>query len=143
MASDIILASVLDKLSVADDDPYFVDQIKDYIDGALATLEQLGIGPEGGFSIDETTPWSAIIGSNPRYNPVKTYVMLRARLLFDPPTLSFHITLMQEQIKELEWRLNAIREDTMWTPPPEPIDPELLPVVISGGDANDLPDWGD
>jgi hypothetical protein len=49
------------------------------------------------------------------YSAVRSYVYLRVKLLFDPPSTSFGITAIEEQIKELEWRLNVVREGELWT----------------------------
>lgn len=82
-----------------------------HVNSALATLNQLGIGPEEGFEIEDATAvWSDFLGTDKRYNPVKTYVYLRVRLLFDPPSTSFAIEAIKNQLQELEWRLNVHRE---------------------------------
>lgn len=89
-----------------------------HINSVFSTLEQLGIGPDGGFMIegDEET-WDQFLGEDKRLNAVKSYTYLRVRLLFDPPTNSFLVTSLDEQRKELEWRLNATREVDEWTLP--------------------------
>ena len=82
-----------------------------HINSALSTLNQLGIGPIDGFMIvDDVTTWDAFLEYDSRLNSVKTYVYLKVRLVFDPPTTSFHITAINEQLRELEWRLNVHRE---------------------------------
>lgn len=82
-----------------------------HINSVFSTLDQLGIGPEGGFAIsDHTTEWTAFIGNDPRLNSVKTYMFLKVRLLFDPPSTSYLISASKEQMQELEWRLNVFRE---------------------------------
>jgi len=64
---------------------------------------------------------------------VKTYVYLRVRFIFDPPTTSYLLEAMKEQIKEFEWRLNVKREDTYWVPPvpPATVEPEVIVVPSS------------
>lgn len=82
-----------------------------HINTAFSTLNELGIGPELGFMIeDDEALWSDFLGDDPRFNAVKTYVFLRVRVLFDPPTTGYLVTAMKEQIQELEWRLNRQRE---------------------------------
>jgi hypothetical protein len=89
-----------------------------HINAVLGTLNQLGIGPAVGFAIvDSTATWDDFLAGDLRFNPVKTYVYLRVRLLFDPPTTSYLMSAMQEQIKELEWRLSVVREGDDWVPP--------------------------
>ncbi len=55
--------------------------------------------------LDASTEWSALIGIDPKFNAVKSYIHLRVKLLFDPPDIGFVLTAMKEQIQELEWRL--------------------------------------
>lgn len=83
-----------------------------HINSVFSTLNQLGIGPDNGFMIeDEAATWHDFLhDADPRYNSVKTYMFLRVRMLFDPPATSFHIQALNEQVKELEWRLNVLRE---------------------------------
>jgi hypothetical protein len=42
-------------------------------------------------------------------------------MLFDPPQTSYLINAQNDQIKELEWRLNVHREETGWIDP----DPDV------------------
>lgn len=116
--SDSILNSTKKLLGLAEDYDVFDIDVTMHINSALSTLNQLGIGPAQGFSIeDESTTWAAFLGGDARLNDVKSYVYLRVRLLFDPPGTSFAIASFQEQVNELAWRINAQREDEQWTPP--------------------------
>lgn len=101
----------------ADYDAFDLDIIT-HINSVFTTLHQLGIGPENGFMIqDEATTWDAFLGESPLLNSVKTYVYLRVRLLFDPPSTSFLIASQEKQIQELEWRLNVHMEGESWKDP--------------------------
>lgn len=85
------------------------------INTALSTLSQLGVGPEEGFYIrDKTQTWEEILGGDPKLNMVKTYVYLKVRQIFDPPTTSNLASAMDDQIRELEWRINVEREKEIW-----------------------------
>lgn len=90
-----------------------------HINTVFADLHQMGIGPQEGFAIeDKQAEWSEFIDQNVLLNAVKTYVYLRVRLLFDPPSTSFAISAMKEQIREHEWRLNVYREGEVWRTSP-------------------------
>lgn len=79
-----------------------------FINTALATLTQIGIGPASGFRITgETETWSDLLGSYEDLESVKSYIYLKVRLLFDPPSNSAVMNAYQEACKELEWRLNV------------------------------------
>lgn len=86
-----------------------------HINSVFAILHQLGIGPAEGFFIeDDFAIWSDFfVVDEPRYNQVKTYIYLKVRLLFDPPSTSFAIEAMNRQIQELEWRITAMRDEIM------------------------------
>jgi hypothetical protein len=105
----------------------FDPDVTTHINSAFSTLTQLGVGPAEGFMIeDETAVWDdfLVMADDLQYNSIKTYVYLRVRMLFDPPSTSFVIAALNEQIKELEWRLNVHREETGWVDPdPDPIPP--------------------
>jgi len=122
--SDSILLSTKKVLSIPEDYDVFDDQVVLFINSAFATLNQLGVGPEDGFSIqDATETWTDFIGVNPKYDMVKTYVYLKTRALFDPPQMGYLVTAMDSQINQLEWRLNVLREETEWRNP----NPTLVP----------------
>lgn len=128
--ADSILTSTKKILGFEEDDSGYDLDILTHINTAFDTLEQLGIGPDGGFSIENSDPtWDEYLQGDPRLNSVRTYVFLRVRFLFDPPTTSFHLQAMQDQIKQFEWRLNVRREDTEWVPPVVPestVEPEVV-----------------
>lgn len=123
-----ILVGTKKILGLAEDYTAFDHDVITHINTAFSTLTQLGVGPAEGFMIDDdTAEWIDFISdSDLQYNSVKTYVYLRVRMLFDPPATSFVITAMNEQIKELEWRLNVHREETGWVDP-DPPGPNLPP----------------
>lgn len=86
--------------------------IMTHINAAFSILNQLGVGPEGGFSIsDNQTLWGDYEIPPNQLHLVKTYVYLKVRILFDPPSTSFLLETYGNQIKEYEWRLNALRDE--------------------------------
>lgn len=109
---DSILKSVKKVLNVSPDDTAFDEDIIMHINSTFGILNQLGLGPEEGFQIeDDTAVWDDFLAGDKRLSAVKTDVFLRVRILFDPPQLSFVLQAMQTQIAELEWRLNVVREN--------------------------------
>lgn len=78
------------------------------INSAFSILHQLGVGPENGFKITgENEVWSDFLGDSNVLEDVKIYVYLKTKLIFDPPANSFLVNAIQDEIKELEWRLNV------------------------------------
>lgn len=129
--SESILTSVKKNLGIAEDYTAFDPDILLLINGVFSTLNQLGIGPEDGFSIsDKVATWDAFIGTNKKLNSVKNYMVYKVRLAFDPPQTSYLIAALEKQAEELEWRLNTVREMTDWTDPSGDIPPDT---VLDGG----------
>jgi hypothetical protein len=118
-----ILKSTKNVLGLAADYTVFDLAVITHINSAFSTLTQLGVGPIEGFMIeDDKAVWDdfIILTDDPSYNSVKSYIYLKTRLLFDPPTTSFHLEAMDRQIQEMEWRLNANREEVEWVDPNPP-----------------------
>lgn len=90
-------------------DTYFDTDLIIHINTVFSKLQQMGVGPEGGFSIeDESSEWDEFTEDEPILNMVKSYMVLQIKLLFDITTASSSlIEVMKEQSAELEWRLNA------------------------------------
>lgn len=130
--TDSILDSVKHTLNLSEDYTPFDQDIIMHINSVFSTINQLGVGPEDGFMIsDKNAVWSDFLEGDRRFNNIKTYVYLRVRMLFDPPTIAYLVDAMKEQIKELEWRINVQRESVAW------VDPEGLIAqgsVLDGGD---------
>jgi len=128
-----ILKSTKKLLGVGDDDASFDLDIITHINSAFSTLHDLGIGPQPGFVIDDDTAvWLDFlddIEDTVVQSKVKTYVYLKTRQLFDPPATQHLLDAMAKQIQELEWRINANREEvTLGLPLAEEL------IVIDGGD---------
>lgn len=145
-----ILKSVKKIVNIDESYTVFDPDILMHINSALNTMTDLGIGPEAGFMIEDAdAAWATLLEGNKNLNSVKTYIALKVRMAFDPPTTSFGIAAMENQIKELEWRLSVRRENLDWRepvrPPEFPDDPDEPnwgddpPLVISGGDAENRP----
>jgi len=109
---DSILNSIKKLIGLAEDQDHFDPDIIIHTNSIFSRLTQLGVGPAGGFFIeDDLSSWNDFIADDdPQLQMVKTYVYLRVKLIFDPPNNSSVIKAMQEDIKELEWCLNVAAE---------------------------------
>lgn len=105
-----ILTSIKKMLNIAEEDEYFDTDIIMHINSVFAILNQLGVGTSEVFSIkDKTSTWDEFL-PNRNYEPVKTYMYARVRLIFDPPLSQSLITCLKEIVNEFEWRLNVSAE---------------------------------
>lgn len=106
-----ILISIKQLLGLTKEYTVFDPAIIIHINTVFMTLNQLGVGPAEGFRIeDDMEVWHSYIQEEDNLESVKTYIYLKVKLLFDPPLNSSIITAMQQQINELEWRLNVEAE---------------------------------
>lgn len=132
--SESILTSTKKVLGLAEAYTPFDADVIMHINTVLATLSQIGIGPEGGFSITDATPtWEDLLGSDPQWNLVPTYVYLKVRQYFDPPGTGFLTNAMKEQIAELEERLSLAREAQSWVNPNTDLSAKEDDIIILDG----------
>lgn len=100
-----ILTSIKKLLGIEHDYEHFDKDIIMHINAALMTLNQLGVGPKEGFLITgDTETWDRFLGGFNNLEAVKTYVYLKVRMVFDPPSSSVMESL-KRQADEYEWRL--------------------------------------
>lgn len=106
-----ILTSTKKILGIDKDYTVFDLDIITHINSVFSSLNQLGVGPPEGFSIEDSgTEWSDYGVPDNQLHMVKVYVYLKVKILFDPPGTSFLVDASQKQISECEWRLNLFRE---------------------------------
>ena len=109
---DSILTSVKKIIGISEEDESFDTDLIMHINSVLMILNQLGVGPEDGFSItDKSAVWTDVIGDNKLIEATKTFVGLKVRLIFDPPTSSAMLDSINKTISELEWRINVMVEN--------------------------------
>lgn len=108
---DSILTTIKKLLGITEGYENFDTDIIIHINTVFATLTQLGVGPNKGYSIkDETATWDDYLKGDERLESVKTYMYLKVKLLFDPPASSTVSEAYNRTIQELEWRLNISAE---------------------------------
>lgn len=104
---DSILTSIKKMLGISKEDTDFDTDIIIHINSAFMVLRQIGVGPEEGFSItSESETWHNYLGDSiADLGIVKTYVYLKVKSIFDPPTSSFVLESYKRMMDEFEWRL--------------------------------------
>lgn len=110
--SNSILTSIKKLLGITEEQTDFDMDIIIHINTTLTILNDLGVGPEEGFVIeDSSATWDEYITDRRKFDKIKTYVYLKVRMYFDPPQNSSHAEAIKQQISELEWRLNTTVEN--------------------------------
>lgn len=122
-----ILDSTKKLLNIPLESDYFDHDVLTYINSAFSTLKQLGAKIPSDFYVSDSTSTWDDIGGNPDVIPhIRSYVYLKVRMIFDPPTGGVK-EAYDNQIKELEWRINS--EDDIHTKGENPISG---PKVVAG-----------
>ena len=108
-----ILTSIKKLLGIAEEYKHFDPDIIMHINSVFMILNQIGVGPSEGFTIeDETSVWTDFMSDMSKIEATKTYVYLKVKLIFDPPLGSAVTESIKRTIDELEWRLNVAAESS-------------------------------
>ena len=104
-----ILTSIKKLLGIAEEYEHFDNDIIMHINSVFMILTQLGVGPSKGFVIaDSSASWDDFLPEGgEKLQAVKTYMYMKVKLMFDPPTSSAVMESMKRMVSELEWRLNV------------------------------------
>lgn len=116
--TDSILDSIKKLLGPGTEHTFFDSDLIIHINSALMILCQIGLGGVTPFKIyDNSATWQDFISDRDYFQSVIDYVYLRCKLIFDPPSSSFVLNALNDQMKELEWRLNVMAETAPWVSP--------------------------
>lgn len=114
-----ILTSIKKLLGITEAYEYFDLDIIIHINSIFAKLNQLGVGPKQPFKITgKLETWDMFMKTwttnDDRFDIdyVKTYIYLKVRLIFDPPTSQAATQAFEEQAAEFEWRLGVACDET-------------------------------
>lgn len=117
--NESILTSVKKHLGLTEDYEYFDPDIILDINSVFSILHELGVGPSDGFKIeDKTQTWGEFI-TDKRLEAVKSYMVIKVQLMFDPPLSSAVMEAKNRMASELEWRMNVEAEQLDM-----PVDPD-------------------
>lgn len=103
-----ILDTAKKMLGIPSTDTSFDADIISNINSAFMTLNQLGIGPETPYLIKSNEEvWGDFMSHDlEMFGGLEMYMYLKTKLGFDPPTTSFTIDAIKQQIEELEQRFS-------------------------------------
>lgn len=90
--------------------PFDID-VTIHINAALMVLHQLGVGTRTPFRITgKTEKWKDFLGTDVDFQAAQTYVYLKTKQVFDPPSIGVVSNSLEALIREYEWRLNIQAE---------------------------------
>lgn len=104
---DSILDTTKKLLGIDETDTSFDVDIMIGINSAIFGLSQMGIGPNNTFMVTSSIQtWSDYLGSSVvNLEGIKSYLYLKTKMIFDPPTSSTVIEAFNKSLQELEWRM--------------------------------------
>lgn len=109
MEGDSILNSIKQPHGIGPDDVGFDTDIIMHINSVFLTLRQLGLGPTEGFFIkDASTIWSDYIDDPLITEAIKSFMYLKVKLVFDPPTNASLLEALKSAADESQWRILEI-----------------------------------
>ena len=109
-----IFKSIKKLIGIADDNKDFDTDLFIHINSVFSILTQLGVGPKDGFEIASGNElWSDFISDNKKLKMASSFIYFKVKLLFDPPTNSALLQSINDQIKELEFRLTVYESESL------------------------------
>ena len=112
-----IFNSVKKVVGLLGDDGSFDEDILLHINSVISTLRQLGLSiPADFYVLDDVQTWRDLLGEFRDLDLVKSYMTMKVRLMFDPPSSSFGLASMTEMVTELEWRINVLTDQPYSAP---------------------------
>lgn len=82
-----------------------------FINSAIMELSQLGVcSPDFQITEDGNEDWNDLLGDsslNGLLNGAQKYIYIKVRLVFDPPNSGYVTSVLQEELKEITFRLNV------------------------------------
>lgn len=103
---DSILTSIKVLLGIEPECTQFDKTLIEHINYVFMTLNQLGVGPDNPVTITgDLETWVNKFGDISRIQAIKTYIYIKVKLVFDPPTNSSYIGILEKQAMEIEERL--------------------------------------
>jgi len=108
--NESILNSIKKMLGIDEDYTQFDQDIIIHINSVFGILHQIGVGDSSFYISDKSAEWEEFIGEATDLEIIKSYIYLKVRLLFDPPTSGAVKEAITNSINEMEWRINVIAE---------------------------------
>ena len=103
---DSVLNTVKSMLGIEESYEAFDVELITHINSALFVAYNIGVQLVKNYTIDgPNVTWSEICPDVNLIPLLKSYIGLKVRLLFDPPTTGVLHEAMERQVTEFEWRL--------------------------------------
>lgn len=109
--ADTILGTVKKLLGIGPADKSYDLDVRIQINSGLFSLFQIGVGTDKPFSIvDGSETWSTFVADDKSEDAILSYLYLKTKLVFDPPTNTTVAEAIKQQLVETEWRIKQQKE---------------------------------
>ena len=121
--NESILTSVKKILGLDERNTDFDEDLVMHTNTVLSILNQMGFGREGFYITGSNERWNEfILADEVGIHAIKSWVGLKVRMLFDPPTSGTLAEAINANLKELEWRIYINKNFVVPTNVPTPYD---------------------
>ena len=104
-----ILNTIKSLLGIDLEETSFDLEIMTHINSVISVLSQIGVDTNNCIVSSSSTSWSELIGFNATdIELIKTYIFIKVKLLFDPPSSATVLDAFNKQASEYEWRIYSI-----------------------------------
>lgn len=108
----VVLSDIKLLLGFTEDYTAFDDVLVMHINTALLSVKMLGVNDDETLIIGKETTWVDLLGPTSEIKEsTKNYIYYKVRLVFDPPTTAAGINAMQEEARELSWKIASYSEE--------------------------------
>lgn len=104
---DSILINIKFMLGILPEDNNFDNELILHINSVLGILYQLGVGKKPFVLKDGSETFADFLTDCPDLEMIKTYIYLKVKKVFDPPTSGSHMESIDNLIREYEFRINV------------------------------------
>lgn len=102
---ELIFTSIKSMLGIDLNFNGFDSNIQSAINSSIFSLKSIGV-VNSDFILDTQNKTWKDLTDEKRFSSVQTYVYLKTKLVFDPPSNTTIINSLEKQLSEIEWRLN-------------------------------------
>lgn len=102
-----VLLGIKKICNIDPEDTAFDQELILHTNAVLMELKQIGVTDTTKSITDDKDTWDEILGSRKDLEAVKSFIGLKVRQIFDPPTTGAVAEALSNSIRELEWRLNV------------------------------------
>lgn len=101
-----MLKDIKRAVGLSEEDDGFDIEMLMYINSIIGVLSQLGLKEADTHPIiDKDLTWEQFFNGRTDLEMIKMYIILRTRMLFDPPTSNAAIESIKSLISDYEWRI--------------------------------------